>query len=197
MGVSEGGPLCSLFAATYPRTEAPVMVGCYARRMVRVSVGATRDERDRFCRTIIDQWAGPSDSTSARRRWLAIRVSRVVGVVSADGSQPGAAVALTRMNAEIDIRDVLPSIRVPTLVLHRTGDRCLRVEEGRYLASRIPGAIFVVLHVSPSQASSWFSWLAPPSSTASGVEKPMPPLADAAANTRAVPRLVSPASQAT
>ena len=56
------------------------------------------------------------------------------------GASPGAAVALTRMNAEIDIRDVLPSIRVPTLVLHRTGDRCLKVEEGRYLASRIPGA---------------------------------------------------------
>jgi hypothetical protein len=49
------------------------------------------------------------------------------------------------MNAEIDIRDVLPSIRVPTLVLHRTGDRLLRVEEGRYLASRIPGATFVEL----------------------------------------------------
>lgn len=49
------------------------------------------------------------------------------------------------MNAEIDIRDVLPSIRVPTLVMHRTGDRCLRIEEGRYLASRIPGATFVEL----------------------------------------------------
>ena len=61
------------------------------------------------------------------------------------GASPGAAVALTRMNAEIDIRDVLPSIRVPTLVLHRRGDRCLKVEEGRYLASRIPGATFVEL----------------------------------------------------
>jgi hypothetical protein len=49
------------------------------------------------------------------------------------------------MNAEIDIRDVLPSIRVPTLVLHRRGDQCLKVEEGRYLASRIPGAAFVEL----------------------------------------------------
>jgi len=57
----------------------------------------------------------------------------------------GAAVALTRMNAEIDVRAVLPSIRVPTLVVHRAGDRCLLVEEGRYLASRIPGARFVEL----------------------------------------------------
>ena len=61
------------------------------------------------------------------------------------GASPGAAVALTRMNSDIDIRDVLPSIRVPTLVLHRSGDRCLRVEEGRYLASRIPGATFIEL----------------------------------------------------
>jgi len=61
------------------------------------------------------------------------------------GASPGAAVALTRMNAEIDIRDLLPSIRVPTLVLHRRGDRCLKVEEGRYLAERIPGATFVEL----------------------------------------------------
>jgi len=61
------------------------------------------------------------------------------------GASPGAAVALTRMNAEIDIRNLLPSIRVPTLVLHRAGDQCLKVEEGRYLASRIPGATFVEL----------------------------------------------------
>ena len=49
------------------------------------------------------------------------------------------------MNAEIDVRAVLPFIRVPTLILHRTGDRCLHVEEGRYLASRIPTAAFVEL----------------------------------------------------
>jgi hypothetical protein len=61
------------------------------------------------------------------------------------GASPGAAVALTRMNAEIDIRGVLPSIQVPTLVLHRAGDRCLRFEEGQYLASHIRGATFVEL----------------------------------------------------
>jgi hypothetical protein len=59
------------------------------------------------------------------------------------GASPGAAVALTRMNAAIDVRAVLPTIRVPTLVLHRTGDRCLKVEEGRFLAEHIPGARFV------------------------------------------------------
>jgi hypothetical protein len=57
------------------------------------------------------------------------------------GASPGAALALSKMNAEIDIRDILPSIRVPNAVLHRTHDRCLKVEEGRYVASRIPGAV--------------------------------------------------------
>src|SRR6185295_9600914 len=61
------------------------------------------------------------------------------------GASPGAALALTQMNAEIDVRPVLPSIRVPTLVIHRSEDQCLKVEEGRYVAERIPGAKYVEL----------------------------------------------------
>src|SRR5262245_4664238 len=147
MGVSEGGPLCSLFAATYPqRTEALVMIGSYARRMWAPEYPWGAADRDQFCQTILDEWGGPVGIEERApsmagdpvfREWWASYLRM--------GASPGAAVALTRMNAEIDIRDVLPSIRVPTLVLHRTGDRCLRVEEGRYLASRIPGATFVEL----------------------------------------------------
>jgi pimeloyl-ACP methyl ester carboxylesterase/DNA-binding winged helix-turn-helix (wHTH) protein len=149
MGVSEGGPLCSLFAATYPkRTEALVMIGSYARRLRDVDYpwGATPEERDQFCQTIIDEWGGPvglEERAPSRvhdqrfRDWWASYLRM--------GASPGAAVALTRMNAAIDVRDVLPSIRVPTLVLHRSGDRCLKVEEGRFLASRIPGAQFIEL----------------------------------------------------
>src|SRR6185295_16598805 len=59
------------------------------------------------------------------------------------GASPGGALALTQMNAEIDVRPVLPLIRVPTLVIHRTDDQCLKVEEGRFVADRIPGAKFV------------------------------------------------------
>jgi pimeloyl-ACP methyl ester carboxylesterase len=149
LGVSEGGPLCSLFAATYPhKTEALVMIGSYARRLRDIDYpwGQTRDEHARFCQAILDGWGGPvgiEERAPSRmgdptfREWWSHYLRL--------GGSPGAAVALTRMNAEIDIRDVLPSIRVPTLVLHRTGDRCLKVEEGRYLASRIPGAAFVEL----------------------------------------------------
>jgi pimeloyl-ACP methyl ester carboxylesterase/DNA-binding winged helix-turn-helix (wHTH) protein len=149
MGVSEGGPLCSLFAATYPhRTEALVMIGSYARRLQDADYpwGTTRADRDAFCQTIIDEWGGPVGiherapsraSDPVFREWWSSYLRM--------GASPGAAVALTRMNADIDIRDILPSIRVPTLVIHRTGDHCLRVEEGRYVASRIPGAEFVEL----------------------------------------------------
>jgi hypothetical protein len=61
------------------------------------------------------------------------------------GASPGAAVALTRMNTEVDIRHVLPAVHVPTLVVHRTDDMLLKVDEGHYIASRIPGATFAEL----------------------------------------------------
>jgi pimeloyl-ACP methyl ester carboxylesterase/DNA-binding winged helix-turn-helix (wHTH) protein len=149
LGVSEGGPMCSLFAATYPeRTQALIMIGSYARRIRDTDYpwGTTREERDAFCQKIVDEWGGPvgieerapsKAADPAFREWWASYLRM--------GASPGAAVALTRMNAEIDIRGVLPSIQVPTLVLHRAGDRCLRIEEGQYLASRIRGATFVKL----------------------------------------------------
>ena len=149
LGISEGGPLCSLFAATYPeKTEALIMIGSYARRMRDDDYpwGPTRPERDAFLQSILDQWGGPVGIEERApsmvhdpsfRAWWASYLRM--------GASPGAAVALTKMNAEIDVRDVLPSIRVPTLVLHREGDQCLKVEEGRYLASRIPGAKYVEL----------------------------------------------------
>ena len=149
LGVSEGGPLCTLFAATYPeRTEALIMIGSYARRLVDHDYpwGKTLQAHEAFCDTLLRDWGGPVGlderapsqiDNSAFRDWWATYLRM--------GASPGAAVALTRMNAQIDVRDVLPAIRVPTLVVHRTGDRCLKVEEGRYLASHIPGATFVEL----------------------------------------------------
>ncbi len=149
MGVSEGGPLCALFAATYPEQVAGVVViGGYARRLWAPDYpwGPSADDRDKFIAALEREWGGPfgiderAPSMSGDphfRRWWATYLRM--------GASPGAAAALTRMNAEVDIRNVLPSIRVPTLVIHRTGDRCLRVEEGRYLAESIPGARLVEL----------------------------------------------------
>ncbi len=143
-GVSEGGPLSALFAATYPeKTLALVMIGTYAKRIRDESYpwGPTLAEREAFFEEIHRRWGGPVGIESRApsmagdpkfRDWWATYLRM--------GASPGAAIALTKMNAEIDVRQVLGSVRVPTLVLHRTDDQCLLVEEGRFVASLIPGA---------------------------------------------------------
>ncbi len=148
-GVSEGGPMCSLFAATYPeKTLALVMIGTYAKRVrdAEYPWGPTAEEREHFFEVMRRQWGGPvgiderapSVANDPKfREWWATYLRM--------GASPGAAVALTQMNAEIDVRNVLPSIRVPSLVIHRREDQCLKVEEGRFVAERIPGAKFVEL----------------------------------------------------
>lgn len=149
IGVSEGGPMCSLFAATYPeRTEALVMIGTYAKRIRDDDYpwAPSVEQRAAFIDVVKRDWGKPvgiedrapsmSDDEEFREWWATyLRM----------GASPGAAVALTTMNAEIDVRNVLPLIRVPTLVIHRAGDLCLKVEEGRYVASMIPGCRYVEL----------------------------------------------------
>ena len=149
IGVSEGGPMCSLFAATYPeRTSALIMIGTYAKRIRDDDYpwAPSAEQRGAFIDTVKRDWGKPvgieerapsmADDADFREWWATyLRM----------GASPGAAVALTTMNAEIDVRNVLPLIRVPTLVIHRTGDLCLKVEEGRYVASKIPGSKYVEL----------------------------------------------------
>jgi pimeloyl-ACP methyl ester carboxylesterase/DNA-binding winged helix-turn-helix (wHTH) protein len=144
VGVAEEAATCSLFAATHPeRTEALILIGGYARRPRTADYpwAPTHDQHEAFCREIQAGWGGPVGveerapsvaGDPAFRDWWAAYLRA--------GASPGAAIALTRMDAEIDLRSVLPAIRVPTLVLHRTGDRCVAVEEGRYLASLVPAA---------------------------------------------------------
>jgi pimeloyl-ACP methyl ester carboxylesterase len=147
IGVSEGGPMCSLFAATYPeRTAGLVMIGTYAKRIRDDDYpwAPSVEQRGAFIDMVKRDWGKPvgiEDRAPSMandeefRAWWAEYLRM--------GASPGAAVALTTMNAEIDVRHVLPSIRVPTLVIHRTGDMCLKVEEGRYVAANIPGSRYV------------------------------------------------------
>lgn len=149
IGVSEGGPMCSLFAATYPeRTAGLVMIGTYAKRIRDDDYpwAPSVEQRAAFIDLVKSDWGKPIGieerapsmaNDEEFREWWATYLRM--------GASPGAAVALTTMNAEIDVRNVLPLIRVPTLVIHRSGDLCLKVEEGRFVAEKIPGSRYVEL----------------------------------------------------
>jgi class 3 adenylate cyclase len=147
MGVSEGGPMSLLFAATYPaRTTALVLYGAFAKRLWSPDypIGVPEIDRQAYLDLIARQWDDEADLSivapslahdrEARRRFA---MSRRMS------ASPGAALAIARMNAEIDVRHMLPVIRVPTLILHRVTDRDVAVENGRYLAANIPGARYV------------------------------------------------------
>lgn len=149
LGVSEGGPMCSLFAATYPqKTLALVMIGSYARRLRATDYpwGPTEEQHRVFLDEIAKNWGGPVGiEARAPSKANDREFSNWWATYLRMGASPGAALALTKMNALFDVRPILKAIQVPTLVLHRTGDRCLQVDEGRYLAEQIPGAKFVEL----------------------------------------------------
>ena len=148
-GYSEGGVLCALFAATYPnRASALIMHGSYARLTAAPDYpwGLNEQERSAFVDQAVREWGAPigidmrapSMATDERfRQWWArfLRLS----------ASPAAFATLSHMNADMDIRQVLPAIRVPTLILHSVNDRNLDVRGSRYLAERIPGAKLVEL----------------------------------------------------
>jgi pimeloyl-ACP methyl ester carboxylesterase len=147
-GYSEGGPMACLFAATYPhRTTALVLYGTYARRRdpdADYPWAPSWDERQRYAEEVEREWGRESDlgtmapgADEALTRWWRARARAA--------ASPGAARDLILMNSQIDVRNVLPAIGVPTLVIHRSGDRDSRPEEGRYLAERISGARFLEL----------------------------------------------------
>jgi class 3 adenylate cyclase len=148
-GVCEGGPMSLLFAATYPeRTSALVLYGTFARFRwdPEYPWGFTNEALNGFRAAVEESWGtgrslaifAPSvaDEASFRERWG--RCERL-------GASPAAVCTLMQMDADIDVRDILSTIRVPTLVIHRTGDRLTPVGGARYTAARIPGARFIEL----------------------------------------------------
>jgi class 3 adenylate cyclase/esterase/lipase len=142
-GVSEGGPMSLLFAATYPeRARALVLYAAYARHptVSRDNIAEHLDLIDRTWGTgeYMMRFMAPSRAADeAFRRELARRERQ--------GASPSSAMTIVRMNSEIDARDILPTIRVPSLVLHRVGDTRVTVDAGRYLATHIPGAKYAEL----------------------------------------------------
>ena len=148
-GVSEGGNMSIVFAATYPaRTTALITYSVFAKRVWSPDYpwAPTPEERNRWLERLAARWGGDVDlqtlvpsaaNDEATRAWFARQSRHSVSL--------GAAVALGRMNTEIDIRAVLPTVRVPTLMLHPVEDRDVNIEEGRWMAARIPNARLIEL----------------------------------------------------
>ncbi len=150
-GVSEGGPMSILFAATYPqRTVAIILYGTYAKRSWAPDYpfGWTDDRYDAFFENVEKHW-GTAQGVDANIWAPSLAhdphlVDRMAAYRRAAAS-PGAARAVMQMNREIDVRHILPSVTVPALILHRKGDRLINVEHARYLAESIPRAKLVEL----------------------------------------------------
>jgi pimeloyl-ACP methyl ester carboxylesterase len=141
-GYSEGGAMSVLMAATHPeRVSSLVLYACYAKRTWApdypwaVTEAAHVAYWERFIRT----WDWEADclrrcpsADAAMQRWWAQRMRA--------SATPSTIRALLDMNTLVDVRGVLPAVRAPTLVLHRTGDLLFSVDEARYLATHIPSA---------------------------------------------------------
>ncbi len=150
-GTSEGGPMSILFAASHPqRTIALVIFGSYAKRSwaedytfgwLEERWNAVLSNMERNWGTPkgvdLEMWA-PSIAHDAERATKSAAYFRAA-------ASPGAALAVMSMNRDIDVRRVLPSVRVPTLILHRVDEKVIDVEHARYLARHIPGARLIEL----------------------------------------------------
>jgi class 3 adenylate cyclase len=148
-GASEGGPMSMLCAATHPhRVSALAVFGTFPRMLEADDYehGLPEEVLDSFFDVLEEDWGGPAaigmfapslvDDKRFRDSWA--RYLRL-------GTSPRGAQSLLRMYKEIDVRDVLGTISVPTLVVHRKGDLVVQVATGRYIAEQIPGAKFVEL----------------------------------------------------
>jgi pimeloyl-ACP methyl ester carboxylesterase len=151
MGVSEGGAMTILFAATYPeRTAAAILYGTAPSGIRNEDFvwDWSLEEAQEYLRDFETRWATPeyplqrlqayapalAHEENVRRWWASMtRLS----------SSPRAAADLARMSLDLDVRHVLPTLRVPTLVVHTVGDQVVDVRFSRYMAERIPGAEYV------------------------------------------------------
>lgn len=145
-GFSEGGNLSALFAATYPeRTSALIMFGSFAKRIWSPDYpwAPTVEDRQGEYEILEREWGKKMDL----ERYIPSKIhddvfARNLATYFRRSASPGAAITLLKMNTQIDISGILQAIHVPTLILHRSGDRDSKVEEGRWMADRISGALF-------------------------------------------------------
>jgi class 3 adenylate cyclase len=148
-GISEGGPMSMLFAATHPdRVTSLVLYGTFARlaQAPDFPLGLPDAAFDRWAEMVRREWGGPVGIDL----WAPSLVGdpgfeRSWAHLMRHGTSPAGAIALLDLYREIDARPALPAIDVPALVLHRRGDRVVQFDHGVYLAEHIPEARLVEL----------------------------------------------------
>lgn len=137
-GISEGGPLAVLFAATYPqRVERLVLVNSYANRF--------RSDIPELAEATRDNWGTGGIFATLAPSWRDRDTIRFLARYERHSATPDTAAHLVRLCEFIDVRPILGSIRVPTVILHRRDDPIFPLAKGEELARGIPGASFVVL----------------------------------------------------
>ena len=152
-GIESGASLCFTFAATHPqRTSGVIVQGALVRgtRAPDYEAAWTGDDFEEWYSRIEREWGQPAfvrDLFELLSPSLAHDESlvRAFGKLLRLSASPGDAIARDRAVEETDVRHILPTVQVPTLVLHRTGDRLEMVEQGRYIAAHTPGARLVEL----------------------------------------------------
>jgi pimeloyl-ACP methyl ester carboxylesterase/class 3 adenylate cyclase len=145
---SEGGPTAILFAATHPeRTRALVLNGSMARTTYADDhpwLPTVDDFNEAGIELLLPSWGrGPTIDVSAPSMGDDPDFVAFYGRLERTSVTPGMLASVAAMFYDTDVRAVLPSVNVPTLVLHRKGDRLVNVRSGRYVAENIPGARFV------------------------------------------------------
>ncbi len=150
LGLSEGGSMAAMFAATRPERTAGLIM--YAA-MIRTAA-APGDTDDPYVIPVefVEGWVEATEANWGSQADLGVAQgaddpARQRSDVRRQqlSASPAMAGAIARLAAQIDIREILPSIRVPTIVLHRSGETLIKPEHGRYIASHIPGARYVEL----------------------------------------------------
>ena len=146
-GFSEGGNMCMLYAATYPsKTRALVIFGSFVKRIWSPDYpwAPKLEDREKEYEHVVREWGNEMDVANYVPSKMHDKefINRLTTYFRRAAS-PQAAVTLLRMNTQVDIREILPTIQVPTLVMHRTDDIDVNIEEARLIARMIPNAKFV------------------------------------------------------
>ncbi len=148
-GVSEGGHMSALFAATYPeRTLGLVLSGTFARGGWAPDYPwqINDEEREQFIAHLRDNWGKPLDLSEAAPSMVDNDAARAWwGAYLRSAASPKTAELITRLNGQTDIRAVLPTISCPTLVINREKDAWSAADEARYIADRIPNATLKIV----------------------------------------------------